>query len=67
MYQKATLLAEKRRKITGLPPLFNSFSFSDIRQLIAEAGLNEDFDRVCPKPGKHTKNSLVAQLLRMVA
>jgi hypothetical protein len=44
-----------------------SFAFSDVRRLIAEAGLNEDFDRVCPKPGKPMKNSLVAVLLRMVA
>jgi hypothetical protein len=44
-----------------------SFAFSDVRRLIAEAALNDDFDKVCPKPGKPTKNSLVAVLLRMVA
>jgi len=44
-----------------------SFAFSDVRRLIAEAALNDDFDRVCPKPGKAMKNSLVAVLLRMVA
>ena len=54
---------ERRHKVKGR----TSFAFSDIRRLIAEAGLNEDFDRVCPKPGKPTKNSLVAILLRMVA
>jgi hypothetical protein len=54
---------ERRHKVKGR----TSFAFSDVRRLIAEAGLNEDFDRVCPKPGKHTKNSLVAILLRMVA
>lgn len=54
---------ERRHKVKGR----TSFAFSDIRRLIAEAGLNEDFDRVCPKPGKPTKNSLVVILLRMVA
>jgi hypothetical protein len=35
--------------------------------MIAEAALNEDFDRACPKPGNPPKNSLVAiLLLRMV-
>jgi hypothetical protein len=54
---------ERRHKVKGR----TSFAFSDVRRLIAEAALNEDFDRVCPKPGKPTKNSLVAVLLRMVA
>jgi len=44
-----------------------SFAFSDVRRLIAEAALHYDFDRVYHKPGKPTKNSLVAVLLRMVA
>jgi hypothetical protein len=54
---------ERRHKVKGR----TSFAFSDVRRLIAEAALNDDFDRVCPKPGKPTKNSLVAVLLRMVA
>ena len=54
---------ERRHKVKGR----TNFAFSDVRRLIAEAALNEDFDRVCPKPGKPTKNSLVAVLLRMVA
>jgi len=54
---------ERRHKVKGR----TSFALSDVRRLIAEAGLNEDFDRVCPKPDKPTKNSLVAILLRMVA
>jgi DDE superfamily endonuclease len=54
---------ERRHKVKGR----TSFAFSDVRRLIAEAALNDDFDRVCPKPGKATKNSLVAVLLRMVA
>ncbi len=54
---------ERRHKVKGR----TSFAFSDVRRLIAEAALNDDFDKVCPKPGKPTKNSLVAVLLRMVA
>jgi hypothetical protein len=54
---------ERRHKVKGR----TSFAFSDVRRLVAEAALNEDFDRVCPKPGNPTKNSLVAVLLRMVA
>ena len=54
---------ERRHKVKGR----TSFAFSGVRRLIAEAALNDDFDRVCPKPGKPTKNSLVAVLLRMVA
>jgi DDE superfamily endonuclease len=53
----------RRHKVKGR----TSFAFSDVRRLIAEAALNDDFDRVCPKPGNPTKNSLVAALLRMVA
>lgn len=44
-----------------------SFAFSDIRRIIAEAVLDQDFDRVCPKPDNPPKNPLVAVLLRMVA
>jgi hypothetical protein len=54
---------ERRHKVKGR----TSFAFSDVRRLIAESALNDDFDRVCPKPGNPTKNSLVAVLLRMVA
>jgi len=54
---------ERRHKVKRR----TSFAFSDVRRLIAEVALNEDFDRVCPKPGNPTKNSLVAVLLRMVA
>jgi hypothetical protein len=54
---------ERRHKVKGR----TSFAFSDVRRLIAEAALNDDFDRVCPKLGKPTQNSLVAVLLRMVA
>jgi DDE superfamily endonuclease len=54
---------ERRHKVKGR----TSFAFSDIRRIIAEAALDENFDRVCPKPGNPTRNSLVAVLLRMVA
>ena len=54
---------EGRHKVKGR----TSFSFSGVRRFIAEAALNVDFDRVCPKPGKPTKNSLVAVMLLMVA
>jgi hypothetical protein len=54
---------KRRHKVKGR----TSFAFSDVRRLIAEAALSDDFDRVCPKPGNPTKNSLVAVLLRMVA
>ena len=54
---------ERRHKVKGR----TSFAFSDVRRIIAEAALDENFDRVCPKPGNPTKNSLVATLLRMVA
>jgi hypothetical protein len=54
---------ERRHKVKGR----TSFAFSDVRRLIAEAALNENFDRVCSKPGNATKNSLVVVLLRMVA
>ena len=42
-------------------------AFSDVRRIIAEAALDENFARVCPKPGNPPGNSLVTVLLRMVA
>ncbi|MDD2658778.1 MAG: hypothetical protein PHY54_03735 [Methylococcales bacterium] len=51
---------ERRHKVKGR----TSFAFSDVRRLITEAGLNDDFDRLGQKPGKPMKNSLVAVLLR---
>lgn len=53
----------RRHKVKGR----THFAFSDVRRLIAEAALNENFDSVCPRPGKPQKNSLVSVLLRMVA
>ncbi|WP_347988654.1 transposase [Methylomonas sp. AM2-LC] len=54
---------QRRHKVKGR----TSFAFSDVRRIIAEAALDEDFDRLCPKPSNSPKNSLVAVLLRMVA
>lgn len=54
---------QRRHQVKGR----TSFAFSDVRRLIAEAALDEDFVRVCPKPGNAPQNPLVAVLLRMVA
>ncbi len=44
-----------------------SFAFSDVRRLIANAALSDDFLRLWPAPCKHHQNSFVSLLLRMVA
>ncbi len=44
-----------------------SFAFSDVRRLIANAALSEDFLGLWPSPCKHRQNSFVSLLLRMVA
>jgi len=54
---------ERRHKVKGR----TSYAFSDVRRIIAEAALHDDFDSLCPKPNNSPKNSLVAVLLRMVA
>jgi hypothetical protein len=54
---------QRRHKVKGRA----SFAFSDVRRIIAEAALNPDFHRLCPKPGNSPVNSVVATLLRMVA
>lgn len=54
---------QRRHKVKGR----TSFAFSDLRRIITEAALDEDFVRLCPKPGNPTRNPLVAALLRMVA
>jgi len=43
------------------------FAFSDVRRLLAEAALNDDFAILCPPPRKSVANSFVAALLRMAA
>ena len=54
---------QRRHKVKGR----TSFAFSDVRRIIAEAALSEDFEQVCPKPTSSTRKSLVDVLLRMVA
>lgn len=54
---------KRRHQVKGR----TSFAFSDVRRIIAEAALDEDFVKVCPKPGNPPQNPLVAVLLRMVA
>ena len=43
------------------------FAFSDVRRLVAEAALDDNFAILCPAPRKSVVNSLVAVLLRMAA
>lgn len=45
----------------------NHFAFSDVRRLIAEAALDDNFSILCPVPRKSKVNSLVTALLRMAA
>ena len=54
---------ERRHKVKGRA----SFAFSDVRRLIAEAALSEDFARVWPQLLIPPQKSFVATLLRMVA
>ena len=54
---------ERRHKVKGRA----SFAFSDVRRLIAEAALNEDFSRVWPQLLSPRQKSFVATLLRMLA
>jgi hypothetical protein len=54
---------ERRHKVRGR----NSFAFSDLRHIIAKAALSENFDAVCHKQGKLSRNSFVSALLRMAA
>jgi len=54
---------QRRHKVKGR----TSFAFSDVRRIIAEAALSEDFEGVCPKPTSPPQKSLVDVLLRMVA
>jgi hypothetical protein len=54
---------ERRHKVKGR----TGFAFSDVRCIIAEATLTEDFHRVCPKPGNPLSISLIRMLLLMLA
>jgi hypothetical protein len=54
---------DRRHKIRGR----SGFAFSDVRRIMAEAALSEDFQSVCPLPEQRPQNSFVKTLLRMVA
>ena len=54
---------ERRHIVKGR----TSFAFSDVRRLVANAALSEDFLRLWPAPPKPRDNSFVSVLLRMVA
>jgi hypothetical protein len=54
---------QRRHKVKGR----TSFAFSDVRRIIAEAALSEDFEGVCPNVSIPPRNSFVQALLRMVA
>ncbi len=43
------------------------FAFSDVRRLVAQAALDDDFAILCPIPRRSVVNSLVAALMRMAA
>jgi IS4 transposase len=55
-------IPERRHKVKGR----NSFAFSDLRHIIAEAALSDDFNAVCNKKQKLPRKSFVDALLRMV-
>ena len=43
------------------------FAFSDVRRLVAQAALDENFPLLCPVPRKSVVNTLAAALMRMAA
>lgn len=43
------------------------FAFSDVRRMVAEAALDDNFTILCPAPSKSLPNSFVSALLRMAA
>ncbi|MCF8057577.1 MAG: transposase [Desulfocapsa sp.] len=54
---------DRKYKIRGR----SGFAFSDVRRIMAEAALSEDFQSVFPLPMQRSQNSFVKTLLRMVA
>ena len=54
---------DRKYKIRGRA----SFTFSDVRRIIAEEALNPDFQSICPSHVQSPQNSFVKTLLRMVA
>jgi hypothetical protein len=53
----------RRHVVTGR----NHFAFSDVRRLVAQAALDDNFGILFPVPRKSSINSLVAVLLRIAA
>ena len=45
----------------------NHYAFSDVRKLVAQAALDDNFSILCPAPRKSVVNSLVTALMRMAA
>ncbi len=56
-------IPERRHKVRGR----NNYAFSDLRHIIANAALTDNFAAVCDNHDKLTRKSFVATLLRMVA
>jgi len=54
---------ERRHMVKGRA----SFAFSDVRRLIADAALSDDFIRLWHSPYKSRHNSFISLLMRMVA
>jgi hypothetical protein len=54
---------DRKFKIRGR----SGFAFSDVRRIIAEAALDQDFQSICPLSKQRPQNSFVKTLLRMVA
>jgi hypothetical protein len=54
---------DRKYKIRGRA----GFAFSDVRRIIAEAALDQDFQSICPVPMQKPQKSFVQTLLRMVA
>ena len=54
---------DRKYKIRGR----TGFAFSDVRRIIAEAALDQDFQSICSLPVQTQQKSFVKTLLRMVA
>ena len=54
---------DRKYKIRGR----TGFAFSDVRKIIAEAALDQDFQSICSLPVQTPQKSFVQTLLRMVA
>ena len=54
---------DRKYKIRGR----TGFAFSDVRRIIAEAALDQDFQSICPLPVQTPQKSFIKTLLRMVA